>query len=100
MPTEVWEWAASLSGMAAALMISLNLGRRITGFGFLIFVASSVCWIVAAALESEPALGSQNAVLFVINCVGVYRWLIRDRGATPRSQAGPGPDIKSALPPG
>jgi hypothetical protein len=78
--TEVLKWAASISGMIAALMVSLDSGRRVTGWGFVLFVGSSICWISGSALTGDWALGTQNAVLFAINLFGVYRYLIRKTG--------------------
>lgn len=76
---QVIKWAATLSGIAAALMVSLDFGRRVTGWGFVVFVGSSLCWIAGAVLSKDGALGTQNAVLFAINLLGVYRYLIRKR---------------------
>lgn len=75
---DVVKWAASISGMLAALLVSLDLGRRITGFGFVLFVGSSICWFAGAWMTEDWALGTQNTVLFAINLLGVYRYLIRD----------------------
>ncbi len=77
--TTVLKWLASISGIIAALMVSLDLGRRVTGWGFVIFVGSSICWIAGAALTRDFALGTQNVVLFGINLFGVYRYLIRKK---------------------
>ncbi|MAW99330.1 MAG: hypothetical protein CMN72_06680 [Sphingomonas sp.] len=74
------KWAATATGVLAAFMVSLDLGRRTVGAGFVIFTVSSVAWITAAALSTDWALGTQNAVLFAINIFGIYRYLIR---ATP-----------------
>lgn len=74
---EIVKWAASISGMVAAFAVAADLGRRITGWGFVLFLLSSAAWIIAGLLDAEPALSTQNAVLFVINAVGVYRYLIR-----------------------
>ncbi len=73
------KWAASISGTIAAFMVSLDSGRKVTGWGFVIFVASSVAWIAGAALTRDGALGTQNVVLFGINLFGVYRYLVRKR---------------------
>ena len=75
------KWAASGSGMAAAAMVSLDLGRKVTGYGFILFIFSSICWISGALLTKDAALATQNAVLFGINLLGVYRYLIRKRPA-------------------
>lgn len=77
--TDVLKWGASISGIVAAFMVSLDFGRRVTGWGFALFVASSLCWISGAALTGDWALGTQNVTLFGINLLGVYRYLIRKR---------------------
>jgi hypothetical protein len=76
---DILKWFASISGIIAAFMVSLDNGRRITGWGFALFVASSIAWITGAMLDGEEALLSQNAVLFGINIFGVYRYLIRKK---------------------
>ncbi|MBM3927720.1 MAG: hypothetical protein FJ335_04570 [Sphingomonadales bacterium] len=65
--------------MTAAFMVSLDSGRRVTGWGFVIFVASAVAWIAGAVLTRDWALTSQNGVLLGINLFGVYRYLIRKK---------------------
>jgi hypothetical protein len=79
------EWAATGSGVIAAIIVSLNLGATKTGWGFVIFTFSSVCWIGAALMQGEMALTVQNAVLFVINIIGIYRYLLS--GHPPKKQA-------------
>ncbi len=73
------KWIAAGSGVVAAFMVSLDSGRRVTGWGFVLFVASSIAWMAGAALTHDWALGSQNIVLFGINLFGVYRYLYRKR---------------------
>ncbi|MET1754732.1 hypothetical protein ABVV53_04565 [Novosphingobium sp. RD2P27] len=61
----------------AALIVSLDLGRKWTGFGFIIFVTSSIALIAWGFMaEDSEGIGVQNVILLVINCVGVYRYLI------------------------
>ena len=70
----------------AAFLVSLNLGRRWTGWAFVIFVTSSVALIAWGFLQSDSeGIGWQNIALLLINCVGVYRYLIRKEkpGAAP-----------------
>ncbi len=74
------KWFATVSGIVAALAIAWDHSRRVTGWGFIIFVGSSLAWIASALLSGDGALGTQNAVLFVINLFGVYRYMIRQRG--------------------
>lgn len=68
----------------AALIVSLDLGRKWTGAGFVIFVTSSLALIGWGFLaENSEGIGVQNVILLVINCVGVYRYLIsKHRGET------------------
>jgi hypothetical protein len=77
--TTALKWAASGGGMIAATMVSLDLGRRITGWGLVLFAASALAWIGGAVMTHDGALGTQNAVLFVIDLFGAYRYLIRKR---------------------
>ncbi|MCQ8184295.1 hypothetical protein [Parvularcula maris] len=85
----ILEWCATGTGIAAAIIVSLNLGARMTGWGFVIFTVSSVCWIAAALMQEEMALTVQNGVLFVINLIGVYRYLInKGRGEKSGQAAG------------
>lgn len=76
---DILKWSASITGVIAALMVSLDLGRRVTGYGFALFVLSSLCWIAGAMMSSDEALWSQNIVLFGINVLGVYRYLVRKK---------------------
>jgi hypothetical protein len=74
------QWYGAAAGAIAALIVSLDLGRRWTGFGFVIFVTSSVALILWGFLSKEgEGIGTQNVILFVINLIGVYRYLIRKR---------------------
>ena len=75
--SEGFEWFATIGGIIAAFMISLDLGRRITGWGFVLFTFASMAWIAYGLMDDEGGLMTQNIVLFGINLLGVYRYLIR-----------------------
>ncbi|KQT32205.1 hypothetical protein ASG29_10265 [Sphingomonas sp. Leaf412] len=77
---EALKWYAAISGTIAAFMVALDYGRRVTGWGMVLFVTSSIAWIAGSFLADDAPLGSQNAVLLFINGFGVYRYLIRKRG--------------------
>jgi hypothetical protein len=74
------EWYGSIAGAVAALIVALDLGRRPTGWAFVIFVSSSIA-LVAWGFVSDKAegIGTQNIILFGINVIGVYRYLIRKK---------------------
>jgi hypothetical protein len=64
----------------AALIVALDLGRRITGWAFVLFVTSSAALIAWGFLNPDSeGIGWQNIALLAINAVGVYRYLIRKK---------------------
>ena len=74
------QWYGAVAGAIAALLVSLDLGRRWTGAAFVIFVSSSIALIAWGFLSKEAkGIGTQNIILFVINLIGVYRYLIRKK---------------------
>jgi hypothetical protein len=74
------QYYGAAAGAIAALIVSLDLGRKPTGYGFVIFVTSSIALILWGFLSREGGgIGVQNIVLFAINLVGVYRYLIRKK---------------------
>jgi len=78
MMLTVLQWYGAGAGVIAAAMVSMDLGRRLTGLAFVIFVTSSVALIAWGFLNSEATgIGVQNIILLLINCLGVYRYLLR-----------------------
>lgn len=74
--TDVIQWTATISGVIAAILVAGRFSSRLTGWGFVIFAVSSVGWIAFGLLKKEAPLTLQNAVLFLINVFGVWRYLI------------------------
>jgi len=72
----VIEYSAMVTGVIAAITVSANLGRRITGAAFIVFTVSSLLWVLSGIQEAEGALIIQNVVLTGVNLFGIYRWLI------------------------
>ncbi len=74
----------------AALIVSLNLGRRRTGWAFVIFVTSSIALIAWGFLQPDSeGIGWQNLALLIINAIGVYRYLIlKDAPGDPDDKQG------------
>lgn len=74
------QYYGAAAATLAALLVSLNLGERWTGWAFVIFVTSSLALIAWGFLQSDSeGIGWQNIALLGINCVGVYRHLIRKK---------------------
>ncbi len=72
--------------MLAAGLIAADMGRRVTGFGFVLFCALSVTWIASAVMTGAAPIGQMNAVLLVINAWGVWQYLLspKNRRVTDR----------------
>jgi uncharacterized membrane protein len=73
---DVIQWAATLTGIIAAIMVAGKFSGRVTGWGFAVFAVSSVGWISFGLMKQEPPLTLQNAALFIVNLVGVWRYLV------------------------
>jgi hypothetical protein len=72
----------------AALIVSLDISRRWTGFGFVIFVTSSIALVAWGFFKPDSeGIGWQNVVLLGINSVGVYRYLISKHHERRRNSA-------------
>jgi len=84
-------WIATVATIIAASMTAANLGSRITGYGFCVFLVGSLSWLAAGLLTGQPALTWTNVVLTMLNIFGIWRWLGRqtkvEEGARAASEA-------------
>ena len=94
---ETISWIATIATIIAATITASNLGARITGYGFVVFTAGALCWIIVGALTDQPALLWTNVVLTVLDIFGIWRWLGRQaqveeggRSAAEASERTPG----------
>ena len=90
-------WIATVATIVAAFLTASNLGPRITGYGFCVFLVGSVAWVSVGLLTKQPALIWTDAVLTVLNVFGIWRWLGRQtevregaRAASEASERTPG----------
>lgn len=72
-------WVAPAATMVAAMMTAANLGARITGWGFVVFTIGSVSWSIVGLSSGQTNLVATNAFLTLVNGVGIWRWLGRQR---------------------
>src|SRR4051794_31961574 len=95
-------WVATIATIIAASMTAANLGSRITGYGFCVFLIGSLAWLAAGLLTGQPALTWTNVVLTVLNVFGIWRWLGRqtkvEEGARAASEASEGAPGESLFP--
>jgi len=84
-------WVATIATIIAASMTAANLGSRVTGYGFAVFLVGSICWLTNGLMTGQPALAWTNVVLTVLNIFGIWRWLGRqsrvEEGAKTASEA-------------
>ena len=70
------EWIAALGTMIAAGLVAADLGRKVTGWGFVLFCAVAITWIVSGLTSDALPIAAMNAVLLLINMWGVWRYLL------------------------
>ena len=68
------KWIGTLAGIAGAILVALNLD--VSGYGFLLFLASSLLWCAAGIAQRDDSLILLQATFVVINIIGIYRWLV------------------------
>jgi uncharacterized membrane protein YphA (DoxX/SURF4 family) len=73
------EWIAALGTMLAAGLIAIDLGRKVTGFGFVLFCAVSITWIVSGVMNDTMPIAVMNAILLLINLWGVWQYLLNPK---------------------
>jgi hypothetical protein len=72
-------WIAPAATMIAAMMTAANLGARVTGWGFVVFTAGSIAWSVVGLSTGQTNLLATNGFLTLVNLIGVWRWLGKQR---------------------
>lgn len=89
--------------MIAAMMTAANLGARVTGWGFVVFTIGSLAWSAIGITTGQDNLLVSNAFLTLVNLVGIWRWLGRQRSyedggksAEKASRASATPDLMTA----
>jgi hypothetical protein len=76
----VLQWYGAAASVIAAGLVAADLGRRITGWAFVLFVSSSMALIAWGFLGKDSAgIGVQNILMLAINAFGVYQYLIRKK---------------------
>jgi hypothetical protein len=84
-------WAATAATIGGAMLTASNLGARITGVGFVVFLAGSLSWLGVSMASGQQALMWTNIVLTFLNLFGIWRWLGRqasiEQGAKAAAEA-------------
>jgi hypothetical protein len=75
--TDWLSWVATFATIGGAVLTASNLGARITGTGFIVFLFGSLSWLGVALASDQKALLWTNIVLTFLNIFGIWRWLGR-----------------------
>ncbi|WP_137679203.1 hypothetical protein [Aurantiacibacter suaedae] len=70
------EWIAAIGTMLAAGLIAADLGRRATGYGFILFCLVSITWVISGLTSDALPIAAMNAILLIINAWGVWQYLL------------------------
>ena len=68
---------AAVTTVVAAALVAANWNARVMVAGFALFIVASLAWMADGWMESKASLIIQNAILLLINILGVWRWLPR-----------------------
>lgn len=96
--SELAGWVAPIATMIAAMMTAANLGARVTGWGFVIFTAGSLCWSWVGMSAGQTNLLVTNLLLTFVNLIGVWRWLGRQRAYEDGGQSAEAASRRAAVP--
>lgn len=67
------KWLGTGFGITGAAVLAFNL--PFSGWGFVLFLVSSVSWTVAGVRMRENSLVLLHGVFTAVNLLGIYRWL-------------------------
>ncbi len=74
--TPLWRatnWVGTFAGIAGAALIALNIG--FVGYGFVLFLISSLLWSAAAIVQRDARLCVLQGAFVLVDVGGVARWL-------------------------
>jgi len=69
----ILKWVGAIWGIAGAILLAVNI--PISGWGWVLYLVSSVAWVIAGVLMKERSLVIQSVVFSLLNLVGIIRWL-------------------------
>jgi len=70
------EWFGAIGAIFCAGLIAADLGRRVTGWAFVLFCMTNVAWVAAGLIGGQMPLVIQNGILFVVDAWGVWQYLL------------------------
>lgn len=74
MMLTILKWIGTGAGIAGALLVASNVPA--SGWGFVLFLLSSMAWTTAGIQMREPSIWVLNLAFTSINVLGIVRWLL------------------------
>jgi uncharacterized membrane protein len=68
------KWVGTATGVLGALILALNI--PLSGWGWILFLVSSVSWTFAGLVMKDMSLAVLQFAFVVVDLIGVWRWLI------------------------
>ncbi len=72
MTQTLLEWLGCMTGLLGAMLLALN--NRYSGYGFVAFLASNVCWVMYGMLGGAWGLVVMQLGFTATSLLGLYRW--------------------------
>lgn len=73
MKTKLVEWGGTLTGLVGAGLLALHL--PISGYGFILFLCSNVCWLCFGLQTRAWGMVTMQLGYTVTSVLGVVRWM-------------------------
>ncbi len=67
------KWTGTAAGIAGAALVAANVGHVVAGY--ILWSISAGLWTVAGVIIGETSLVVLQGVFFVIDLVGIWRWM-------------------------
>jgi len=68
------KWVGAGFGIVGAVLVAMNIPN--SGYGFVLFSVSAICWTYIGWKLKELSLVMLNLTFLSIDILGMYRWLI------------------------
>ena len=69
---EILEILGCLTGLAGAFLLSSN--SKNSGYGFVLFLLSNLCWIAFGVINNVPAMVVMQIGFTYTSLRGIHRW--------------------------
>ena len=74
MSFSILKWVGTATGVTGAFVLALNL--PLSGWGWVLFGVSSLCWTIAGIAMRDYSLVVLQSAFFIVDILGIWRWLV------------------------